>query len=149
MAEIPDISGSCNRWLSLVVLSKSSLSPHVKHKQLSEPPHAGISKSLISNGKQETLLVYSRCVWLMATHELLFNLCKYNGVCARERFTILFTVKHLVWRMISCTNSKCSSSCTHLADAISCNGVKREWESRCSVKPKIPRQWWEWQKEEE
>ncbi len=103
--------------------------------------------SVMANRKH---CVCSHCV-LMTTHELLFYLREHNGVCMcahmcvcvreGERFTIPFTVKHLFWRMISCINSKCSSSCSHLADAISCHRVNREWESRISVRTKIPRQW--------
>lgn len=129
-------------WLCLAIVTscKGFWSLHMKHKKLSHPPHEAVSRSLVSNGSQETLWVCSHCVRLMTAHELLFYLREHNGVCVCVwgRFTTLFTVKHLLWR-ISCISSKCPSSCSHLADAISCHRVNREWRSRIIINSKAER----------
>lgn len=84
----PDnLGGKNDAWDPGHIWALSFRSRHSKHKQLSLPPHEPTSRSLISNGKQETLWACSCCVWLMTTQELLFYLPEHNGVCLcmRER----------------------------------------------------------------
>lgn len=105
----------------------------------SDPLHEAITRSWISNGKQETLWVCSHCLRLMTTRDLLFYHSEHNAMCVcvclrrGEGFTTLFTVKHLLWRIISCLSFQCSSSCSHLADTVSCHALNRERQGRVSI----------------